>query len=296
MRTFVVDNEAELEKFVGAPADVRLLVRLGYRSPHAKSDLSSKFGVGPFEAAHLVERARDRGIRIAGFSFHVGSQLDDPGRFADAATETLDAHGGARVAVRRARSTRSTSAAASRSRTTPSVAPLEEVAARLRPVLEPHAGRLDIIAEPGRILVAEAMTLVTSVVGIAERGDGRWYYLDDGLYGSYSNVLTEDVHPLSSRSASCAGATPDADGHRWATLGGPDVRLVGRDRARGAAARTRRSETSLVSPVDGRVHDGDGDPLQRPPADARSPSSGAACRTGERRGRAGRGVERQTVP
>ena len=63
-------------------------------------------------------------------------------------------------------------------------------------MLEPHAGRLDIIAEPGRILVAEAMTLVTSVAGIAERGDGRWYYVDDGLYGSYSNVLTEDVHPL----------------------------------------------------------------------------------------------------
>ena len=40
-----------------------------YRSPHAKSDLSSKFGVGPFEAAHLVERARgprhpDRGLQL----------------------------------------------------------------------------------------------------------------------------------------------------------------------------------------------------------------------------------------
>ena len=22
-----------------------------------------------------------------------------------------------------------------------------------------------------------------------------WHYLDDGLYGSYSNVMTEDVHP-----------------------------------------------------------------------------------------------------
>jgi ornithine decarboxylase len=26
--------------------------------------------------------------------------------------------------------------------------------------------------------------------------DGRqWHYLDDGIYGSYSNVMTEDVHP-----------------------------------------------------------------------------------------------------
>ena len=76
------------------------------------------------------------------------------------------------------------------------VAPLEEVAAAIRPILETRAAHLGVIAEPGRILVAEAMTLVTSVVGIAERADGRWSYLDDGVYGSYSNVVTEDVHPL----------------------------------------------------------------------------------------------------
>ena len=220
VRTFIVDNDVELEKFVAAPADVRLLVRLGYRSPHAKSDLSSKFGVGPFEAAHLVERARDRGIRISGFSFHVGSQLDDPRRFADAAAETLelmadleaqfgvrfdtlDIGGGFPVSYDSA------------------VASLEEVAAAIRPVLEPHADRLDIIAEPGRIMVAESMTLVSSVIGIAERADGRWYYLDDGLYGSYSNVMTEDVHPLVFAERELRGCGADAATHRWATLGGP---------------------------------------------------------------------------
>jgi len=39
------------------------------------------------------------------------------------------------------------------------------------------------------------MTLLTSVVGTAERDGQMWHYLDDGLYGSYSNVMTEDVHP-----------------------------------------------------------------------------------------------------
>jgi ornithine decarboxylase len=37
--------------------------------------------------------------------------------------------------------------------------------------------------------------LLTSVVGTATRDGKVWHYLDDGLYGSYSNVLTEDVHP-----------------------------------------------------------------------------------------------------
>lgn len=218
VRTFVVDNEVELGKFAGAPADVRLLVRLAYRSPHAKSDLSTKFGVGPVEAARLIEAARERGIRVAGFSFHVGSQLDDPARFAAAITETvrlmdhlearlgirldvLDIGGGFPISYDSA------------------VSSVEELAAVIRPLLAPQAHRRQILAEPGRVMVAESMTLVTSVVGIAERTDGRWYYLDDGLYGAYSNVLTEDVHPLifAAREIDPGDDTP----RRWATLAGP---------------------------------------------------------------------------
>ena len=57
---------------------------------------------------------------------------------------------------------------------------------------EPRA-RIDYVS------VADAMTLVTSVVGIAERGDGRWYYLDDGLYGSYSGQLFDHAkYPVES--------------------------------------------------------------------------------------------------
>ena len=220
VRTFVVDNDVELEKFRDAPTDARVLVRLAYRSPHAKSDLSSKFGVGPFEAAHLVARAQELGIRVAGFSFHVGSQLDDPGRFAAAAAETLAlmTHLEGRLGVHF--DTLDIGGGFPVSYDSP-VATVEQVAARLRAVIEPYATRLDIIAEPGRVLVAEAMTLVTSVAGISERSDGRWYYLDDGLYGSYSNVLTEDVHPLVFAARELRDRGIDAASHRWATLAGP---------------------------------------------------------------------------
>ncbi len=213
VRMFVVDNATELDKFTGL--DVRLLIRLSYPSPHAKSDLSTKFGACPFIAEQLVARAVERGIRIAGFSFHVGSQLDDPQRFRTAIEETLalmdrlqrtlgvrfdtlDIGGGFAVAY------------------DAPVAPLEELAAEIRPVLEPRVGELEILAEPGRVLVAEAMTLVTSVVGVAERSDGRWYYLDDGVYGSYSNVVAEAVHPLV-----FPAQQRESDAARWATLAGP---------------------------------------------------------------------------
>ncbi|TQJ31000.1 type III PLP-dependent enzyme [Microbacterium sp. SLBN-146] len=217
VRTFVVDNEVELEKFRGAPSGVRVLVRLAYRSPHAASDLSSKFGVGAHEAERLVRHAVDLGVCVAGFSFHVGSQLDDPDRFADAVEETmalvedlesrlpvrfsvLDIGGGFPVAY------------------DVPVSSIEAIAERIRPSLEVAASRLDVIAEPGRILAAESMTLVTSVVGIAERDDGRWYYIDDGVYGSYSNVVAEGVHPLVFAACELRSRRDD---HRWATVAGP---------------------------------------------------------------------------
>lgn len=220
VRTFVVDNDAELAKFADAPADVRLLVRLACRDAHANSAPPGKFGVGPFEAAHLVARAQELGVRIAGFSFHVGSGSDDPDRFAAAATETLalmrdlehrfgmrldtlDIGGGFPVAY------------------DAPVSSIEEVAASLRPVLEPHSGRLDILAEPGRVMVAESMTLVTAVVGMAERGDGRWYYLDDGAYGSYSHVIADQIRPLVLAEKELRDGPSDTASHRWATLGGP---------------------------------------------------------------------------
>ncbi|WP_349428627.1 type III PLP-dependent enzyme [Microbacterium sp. LWS13-1.2] len=229
VRTFVVDNEVEIGKFRGAPADTRLLVRLAYRSPHAKSDLSSKFGVGPFEAAHLVESALAAGVTVAGFTYHVGSQLDDPARFASAAADTIELMG---ILERRCNvqfDTLDIGGGFPASYDSESAA-IDDIAAQLRPVLAPYARRLDIIAEPGRVMVADAMTLVTSVVGIAERGDGRWYYLDDGVYGSYSNVLTEDVHPLVFAARDLTATDPwsgrlsagaSAGDHRWATLAGP---------------------------------------------------------------------------
>ena len=54
-----------------------------------------------------------------------------------------------------------------------------------------------VIAEPGRFLSAPAMTAISSVTGKARRGDSIWYYLDDGVYGSYSGQLFDHAtYPL----------------------------------------------------------------------------------------------------
>ena len=48
---------------------------------------------------------------------------------------------------------------------------------------------LEILAEPGRFMVATAATLVAEVIGKAERDGKRCYYINDGIYHTFSGVL-----------------------------------------------------------------------------------------------------------
>jgi ornithine decarboxylase len=195
IRTFVIDSVGQLERFRGFPPDVRLLVRLSFPNPRAKSDLSAKFGADLAQAAALVRRAVTLRIRVAGFSFHVGSQSTEVRPFARAIDTTLrlaraleaelgigfdvlDIGGGFPIGYDEA------------------VPEFATLAAGLRRALRAVPGRMRILAEPGRFVAAPAMTLVSAVVGVNERRDGRWLYLDDGVYGGYSNIPAEDVHAL----------------------------------------------------------------------------------------------------
>ena len=194
VRTFVVENAAEVQKFRGRPADIDVLVRLAFRNPAAKSDLSSKFGVAPPEAELLVKHVLAAGVRFAGFSFHVGSQSSSVEPYRRALQHTLDLAdhvegtlgvparvldigGGFPVSYRE------------------DEPPIGAIGAIVDDVLGRRRDDFTLLCEPGRFLVADCMTLLASVVGTAERDGQVWHYLDDGLYGSYSNVMTEDVHP-----------------------------------------------------------------------------------------------------
>ena len=218
IRTFVVENACEAQKFAGRPADIELLVRLAFRNPAAKSDLSSKFGVEPADAELLVKHVISVGAQFAGFSFHVGSQTPSPQPYGTALHGTLDliAHigetlgvhsrvidigGGFPVAYREPMPT------------------IDAIADVIDGALGQARDDFTLLAEPGRFLAADSMTLLTSVVGSAERDGQVWHYLDDGVYGSYSNVMTEDVHPpiLALRELTEDGAAE----YELVTLAGP---------------------------------------------------------------------------
>ena len=187
VRTFVADNPDEVRKFGAYRDRARLLIRVAFRSPDAICDLSRKFGCDPADAPGLVALARGLGVAVAGLSFHVGSQTATPAMYveaigvcaglmqrcaaAGAALGVLDIGGGFPVDdVARGLQ-------------------VEEFCAPISAALAGLPPSVQVYAEPGRYIVAPAATAVAAVMGRALRDERWWYYLDDGLYGSYSGQL-----------------------------------------------------------------------------------------------------------
>ena len=103
-----------------------------------------------------------------------------------------------------------------------SVLPLGDYCRHLARALDATFGDLDIriIAEPGRGLCAESVTLVTRVLGKSVRNGLPWYFIDDGVYGSFSGKLFDhadfgivaEAADMRPRSA-CVLAGPTCDSH-----------------------------------------------------------------------------------
>jgi ornithine decarboxylase len=217
-RWFTFDSASELPKLARHAPDANLLLRLAVSSTSSIIDLSSKFGAARHEAVPLLVRAAQLGLQVRGVSFHVGSQCLAPEDFASAlgevrriweqaeeaglTLEVLDIGGGIPAPYRQA------------------ILSMEAYCHALAQGLDTAFGDLPVrvIAEPGRCLCAEAVTLVTSVIGKSVRGGRNWYFIDDGLYGSFSGKVYDHADfPLLAEgegerpSAPCVVAGPTCD-------------------------------------------------------------------------------------
>jgi len=88
IRTFVVDSADEIAKFQELP-DVAVLVRLAFPAPAAESGPMSTFGVAPRDARALVDHCLRAGVRVAGFTFQVGTPTSRAASWTHAIRRTL---------------------------------------------------------------------------------------------------------------------------------------------------------------------------------------------------------------
>jgi ornithine decarboxylase len=188
------DNIEEIRKVKRHAPHAGMMLRLKVPNTGAMVELSSKFGAPPGEAADLIEASYKAGLVVEGISFHVGSQTTNFENYVQALNlaagifkeawdrgydqcKILDIGGGFPAPY------------------DAGVKPFRDLARRLNVEFKRLFPKtMEILAEPGRFLVATAATLVAKVVGKAVRGGKPCYYIDDGVYHTFSGILFDHCH------------------------------------------------------------------------------------------------------
>ena len=188
------DNSEELKKIKDYCDTAGLILRLKVPDSGSQVEMSSKFGAEPGDADPLIHQANDAGLVVEGLSFHVGSQCTNFDNYTAALAITsailkdarqkgyhlkiIDIGGGFPVPY-------------------DAQAPEFE---KLANVINAECQRLfpsdiEIIAEPGRFIAATAATLITEIVGKSRRDGKMFYYINDGVYHTFSGVIYDHWLP-----------------------------------------------------------------------------------------------------
>lgn len=183
------DNLEEVFKIRDHAPNARVVLRLRVSNAGAMVELSSKFGASHDEALDLIFEAVNAGLTVAGLSFHVGSQTTNFENYMQAINmaalifkevkergydkmDLLDIGGGFPAPYDE------------------SVKPFSELTKRINTELNRLIpDDIKIIAEPGRFLVATTATAVSKIIGKAVRHGKLCYYIDDGVYHTFSGVI-----------------------------------------------------------------------------------------------------------
>ena len=192
------DNHEEVIKIAKHAPNAGLVLRLRVPNTGSMVELSSKFGADPGEAVDLIAFAHNNKLEVEGLSFHVGSQCTNVQNYIQALhlassvvaeakargynLKLLDIGGGFPADYDDNVPTFKTFVKA-----------INQELDRLFP--QPF----EILAEPGRFLVASAATAIVQIIGKAVRGGKLCYYVNDGVYHTFSGVIFDHCqYPLKS--------------------------------------------------------------------------------------------------
>jgi len=188
------DNCEEIRKIKKYAPHTGLVLRLKVPNTGAMVELSSKFGAASGEAVNLILAADQAGFVVEGLSFHVGSQTTNFENYVQAINLAADVFkeaqdrgytkmnlldiGGGFPAPYDA-----------------TVKPLRALARKINAEIDRLFPKdIQILAEPGRFMVAPAGTAVSKIIGQAVRDGKLCYYIDDGVYHTFSGIIFDHCH------------------------------------------------------------------------------------------------------
>jgi ornithine decarboxylase len=188
------DNAAELKKLKDYCDTAGLVVRLKVPDTGSQVEMSSKFGAEPADAQKLIQQAFDMGLKVEGISFHVGSQCTNFDNYTSALAVTseifhdarkkgfnlnlVDIGGGFPVPY------------------DPQVPEFQSLTGLLNSEFKRlFPDDIEILAEPGRFIVATAAVLISEIIGKARRDGKIFYHINDGVYHTFSGVVYDHWIP-----------------------------------------------------------------------------------------------------
>lgn len=188
------DNLEEIKKLQEYAPNAGLALRLKVPNTGAMAELSSKFGADPGEAVDLILAADRAGFTVEGLSFHVGSQTTNFENYVQAINlaanvfkdvrargytkmNLLDIGGGFPAPYDK------------------SVKSFRVLAKKINTELNRlFPEEIEILAEPGRFMIATAGTSIVKINGKALRDGKLCYYVNDGVYHTYSGIIFDHCH------------------------------------------------------------------------------------------------------
>ncbi|WP_096868190.1 type III PLP-dependent enzyme [Phaeobacter piscinae] len=192
---FAVDALAEMEKLAEHAPGARVCIRLLVEATGADWPLSRKFGCTPAMALTLMDRARALGLCVSGLSFHVGSQTRDPQMWADTLDQVAQVWRAAKNAGHEL-TLLNIGGGFPASYGTEVMAPNRYAQDVMALVNARFPDACEIMAEPGRGLVAEAGAIAAEVLLVSRKDAGdlhRWVYLDIGKFSGLAETMDEAI-------------------------------------------------------------------------------------------------------
>ncbi|MCB1386770.1 MAG: type III PLP-dependent enzyme [Nitratireductor sp.] len=195
IRLFAADAEEELDKIAEHAPGVQVYIRLIVDNSEADWPLSRKFGCARDKAIALLAHARRRGLSPVGFSFHVGSQTRKPEMW----ISTLDQVAAIwRQAIEAgfALSLLNIGGGFPAYYGEEVTHPTAYAARVMELVTERFGAEVEIMAEPGRGMVADAGMIAAEVMLVSKKSDSdthRWVYLDIGKFSGLAETIDEAI-------------------------------------------------------------------------------------------------------
>ena len=177
-----VDSASELEKLIArVPAGTEIAVRFKLPVKGAVYDFGAKFGAHPEVAATLLARVAAAGFAPA-LTFHPGTQCTTPETWAAYIREAAAIARAAGVGIGRLNV-----GGGFPSHRNGAAPDLDAIFAGIAAAVEAAFGddAPALVCEPGRAMVAEAVTLAARIKAIR---DGAAVFLNDGIYGGLAEV------------------------------------------------------------------------------------------------------------